>query len=1083
MTSSQLETLLVERHWLIGLSRHLVAGIDEPEDVVQETYLRALRREDGLPTERPRGWLAKTARHVSQESKRGAVHRVAREREVATRESNAAAAPDEILAHAEFRSRVAVAVMALEESQRLCLVMRYYEGLTTAEIAKRMEVDPATVRQRISRGLARLRTMLDAESEERSWVLPALALAARSGLAGKGSNALSAAVLVPLLVAAVAAIGYLTLGPGEAATASAPAGPELAAVAPAREPGWPDALTMPENSVTEGRRVASLVSPPAVAHEIQVRLVSGEEREPVPGVRWLVIRTGASDRGRLEGLGPEEPNPKPIAEGVTAEDGVASFAIPEDPLVHFVTLGTESHARGSLPLLVEEAIDAPVEFLLPEGQTAVGRVMDENGRPVTDCVIIGRNFYDEYEILARPETSGIFEVAHQASFPRGFVLDKDGRPMAGRSDAVLIWAVPSELWTKTLRNPWAGQYGGIGFPGVDAEPVIKDIVLGSPIHVAGRVVDQLGEPIEGALVSTAFDRVAQAKGRRAQGKPRPLPWSPGGALAHEEALTEADGSFELLLRGTDYDLAAVAPSGGSASMRLDYLKPGATHTPVEFAIREEEAVELMLVDPARPGGELWRSGDGELAVVILPDIPAGQRVASPDHVQPKVRESGLVRVNAQMFGGSLVPGVVLVPGYAPARVDFGSGERSRKVELVRLPVAHATFLADGEEFAGTAHVAVSSTEPSRDWKGEYSMTVFFGSPFDHHSQVALGLPLNEPVEFSWGRTERVWIQVKPQASQAETGLPLLVFGPFTDPALPLTLDLTSALAEERTRSPAAPVGALLDTRAATVDLRVVAAEDGSPIQDAVLRARDEDVVQGGAASVHGKSREDGQLHAIASAGVGNWKLTAEGRRAVELDPLVIGPADQIDLGEIALERLDSLEGQLVQGTGEPLAERRWIHYEDPELGTLSARSQEDGTFVLFHSGVPPTRIHVQGPDGAHHASIEVPVEPASETSVTPGSVRCTVPPWKRVEVAVTGLNEVWGTMNTTLLAERADGAKVPLTRAGRVGDRTIFSALLPAGEWSLIKGPLIQVPTQRFELTTTPSKDPIHLETKATPVP
>lgn len=255
MTAAQLQTLLSERHWLIGLSRHLVAGIDEPEDLVQETYLRALRREDGVPEDHARGWLAKTARNVSQDAKRRAAARAAREREVAAQEASAAA-PDEMLAFAEFRSRVAAAVMALEEPERTAVVMRFYEGISTEEIAARTEAEAGTVRQRISRALRKLRSRLDAEQEDRAWVPAALAMAAQPGLGAKVGAGLSAAFLVSA-VAVVAALGIL-LAPGSGEVVEVLAPPLVAELNEQREPdAVAPVLVAVKTAPAETRRVAT----------------------------------------------------------------------------------------------------------------------------------------------------------------------------------------------------------------------------------------------------------------------------------------------------------------------------------------------------------------------------------------------------------------------------------------------------------------------------------------------------------------------------------------------------------------------------------------------------------------------------------------------------------------------------------------------------------------------------------------------------------------------------------------------------------------------------------------------------------
>lgn len=57
------------------------------------------------------------------------------------------------------------ALAALAPRQRTVLVLRYYEGLSEAEIAREMSVSPGTVKSQARDALARLRTVLPPEDE------------------------------------------------------------------------------------------------------------------------------------------------------------------------------------------------------------------------------------------------------------------------------------------------------------------------------------------------------------------------------------------------------------------------------------------------------------------------------------------------------------------------------------------------------------------------------------------------------------------------------------------------------------------------------------------------------------------------------------------------------------------------------------------------------------------------------------------------------------------------------------------------------------------------------------------------------
>src|SRR6185295_15767118 len=102
---------------------------------------------------------------------------------------------------------------------RTVVLLRFFEGLTPAEIAARTGERPGTVRMRLKRGLALLRGRLDAESAagRREWavaIVPLLALPrggsvapiAAGGLLMKLSTKVAVAAALVLLLAGGAAM-------------------------------------------------------------------------------------------------------------------------------------------------------------------------------------------------------------------------------------------------------------------------------------------------------------------------------------------------------------------------------------------------------------------------------------------------------------------------------------------------------------------------------------------------------------------------------------------------------------------------------------------------------------------------------------------------------------------------------------------------------------------------------------------------------------------------------------------------------------------------------------------------------------
>jgi RNA polymerase sigma-70 factor (ECF subfamily) len=158
----------------LRLDPRLRARVD-PSDVVQEAQLEAARRLDTY-LRRPempfRLWLRQITydrllmlrrRHI------GAARR-AMWREVALPDRSSLAlgqqllasesTPSEQLARRELGRRVRQALDQLTEADREVLLMRNFEGLSNQEVARLLNLQPATASQRYGRALLRLRNIL-----------------------------------------------------------------------------------------------------------------------------------------------------------------------------------------------------------------------------------------------------------------------------------------------------------------------------------------------------------------------------------------------------------------------------------------------------------------------------------------------------------------------------------------------------------------------------------------------------------------------------------------------------------------------------------------------------------------------------------------------------------------------------------------------------------------------------------------------------------------------------------------------------------------------------------------------------------
>lgn len=141
---------------------HLLTGNPAAaEDLVQTALARTHLRWSQLREPAAAAAYVRTAMVRQQSNLRSRV--LSRERVVAVvPESADGAAPYDDL---DERDAMWSALARLGARQRAVLVLRYYERLSEAEIAAVLRCSPGTVKSQSSKGLARLRTVIEADRE------------------------------------------------------------------------------------------------------------------------------------------------------------------------------------------------------------------------------------------------------------------------------------------------------------------------------------------------------------------------------------------------------------------------------------------------------------------------------------------------------------------------------------------------------------------------------------------------------------------------------------------------------------------------------------------------------------------------------------------------------------------------------------------------------------------------------------------------------------------------------------------------------------------------------------------------------
>jgi RNA polymerase sigma-70 factor (ECF subfamily) len=163
---------LVEMYYVEAVRTAYLVTRDRPlaEDIAQAAFLRVYERIHQFQAERPFApWFFRSVvndalmterwkRHATIDSKSGA-----EEAMLATREP----APDDLLVAAETSEAIWDALGKLTAEQRAVIVMRYYVGLSEAEMSSRLDLPRGTVKSRLHTARQRLRHLLPA------WVRPA----------------------------------------------------------------------------------------------------------------------------------------------------------------------------------------------------------------------------------------------------------------------------------------------------------------------------------------------------------------------------------------------------------------------------------------------------------------------------------------------------------------------------------------------------------------------------------------------------------------------------------------------------------------------------------------------------------------------------------------------------------------------------------------------------------------------------------------------------------------------------------------------------------------------------------------------
>jgi RNA polymerase sigma factor (sigma-70 family) len=579
--SVDVEGLLREGTWVSRLARRLVLDTSTADDVVQETWIAALRHGPFEPG-RLRPWLARVVRNFARHEKRSRRHRGEREESSARPECEPSAL--ETAERIETQRRLVEALASIAEPYRTTLMRRYYDGLSAAEIADIDGIPAATVRWRLMRGVEELRTKLDARYGDRhAWGLALLALttprgAAHVAAAGSGTlvgvfvmNALARTALVAALVVTASLGVFLVTRDAQ------PIAPG-SALAPA-------ALGDAEKALVPPRATTEI----AAAEALEARTVAPVANEAKPAVLKPADQgTHARVDGRFLDV-----DGHPIAGvTITAPLALEGQAVTSDAAGRF-DFETDTQSAGGNTTVADPRRELDANFfaeragfaslfvrqkLVPNATTHTGDIVLEFGGSVAGVVVDGDGhpLAGARVVVIRPDLSDDVDNLRRSG-PHVF----PGAPetKSGADGTFEIAGVPARLM-----RAWAGQPGmrwamsvpvDVPLHGVMRGVELKLEPLAAEDRVEGFVLAPDGTPIPEISVTYRYTTLSMS-----------------GSSAIQ---ADAKGHFRILVPAkVPLDLSVSDPRQRWPAVSMKDVAPGTLDCRLSF--QEARHIALAFVD-------------------------------------------------------------------------------------------------------------------------------------------------------------------------------------------------------------------------------------------------------------------------------------------------------------------------------------------------------------------------------------------------------------------------------------------------------------------------------------------------------
>lgn len=436
-----LEELLAESSWLRCLARRLVAGEDAAEDLVQATWLAALRHPPADGPARP--WLARVARRLAANFRRGEARRRTHEAAAPAAEPVDPRTAAEVL---DTQRVLVEAVLRLPEPLRTTVVLRYVQGLDSQAIGRRQGTPAGTVRWRLKQALELLRADLDRRfgGERERWLT---AFAPWIGAPGALATVATTSPLAKTGVGAGLVLGGL-LGAFVVYTLVGGAGRER----------------------QRATHVAHSASPEAAQTPVALRAAIA----PVPD--GLVESAPTATRESTPRVGPRAPPRKAPVRGRLWIKGTT------DPLDELLTL----HLRSGDLAVKERVVTAPDGTFVSAAAFPRGVVLATVLRPSGTVA-------DELETFFEPAAGEEWNLAVRwPTFVSFRVVDRAGDPLAGVHVTLAGETPADEEAVSETRKPGEVRIEGLS-PGRYVLALRRGFAHGERRILVARGPNELGE--------------------------------------------------------------------------------------------------------------------------------------------------------------------------------------------------------------------------------------------------------------------------------------------------------------------------------------------------------------------------------------------------------------------------------------------------------------------------------------------------------------------------------------------------------------------------------------------------------------